>query len=102
MQDVEDMAAPPVQQQTYTELFEQTFNKNHPQSKEGFVVANAPWEKKKRGGHGGARGGGGNFNNEGNGEPAPNTASHEDFPGFGAEPVQNDVPAASSAWNQYR
>lgn len=87
---------PPVQQKTYTEIFEQTFSKNNPQSKEGFVVANAPWEKKKRGG------GRGNFNPEGNGEGAPNTASHEDFPGFGSEPVMNEAPAASSAWNQYR
>lgn len=92
MQDVGDMA-PPVQQKTYTEIFEQTFNKNSPQNKEGFVVANAPWEKKKRGG-------GRNMHNEGNGEAAPNTASHEDFPGFGAEPVMND--AAASAWTQYR
>lgn len=80
MQDVGDLAPVP-QSTTYTEIFEQTF-KN--QNKTGFVVANAPWEKKKGGGD------------------APNTASHEDFPGIGSNDVSNDKPVASSAWNQYR
>jgi len=69
---------------TYTELFEQTFSKTNQNNKAGFVVANAPWEKKNKG-------------------PAPNTASHEDFPGFGSESIVNDVPpSTTSAWNQYR
>lgn len=84
LQDVADVA-PMAPQKTYTEIFEQTFSKTNQNSKEGFVVANAPWEKKKKGG-----------------VPAPNTASHEDFPGFGPEPIVNDAPSGASAWNQYR
>lgn len=91
MQDVSDLAPVSHQSTTYTEIFEQTF-KN--QNKSGFVVANAPWEKKKGGGGGGSNAGNG-------GGDAPNTASHEDFPGFGSNDV-NDAPVASSAWNQYR
>ena len=93
MQDVSDLAPIP-QSTTYTEMFEQTF-KN--QNKAGFVVANAPWEKKKGGGGGGhGRHGGGSA------EAAPNTASHEDFPGFGSNDVNDAPQVAPSAWNQYR
>lgn len=96
MQDVADLA-PVTQNTTYTEIFEQTF-KNNKNNEAGFVVNNAPWEKKGKGGKGGA-----------NNANAPNTASHEDFPGFGGA-GSNDggnvaATAASvgaSAWNSYR
>jgi len=86
LQDVADLA-PVSNHTTYTEIFEQTFKNKDATNRDGFVVQGAPWQKK-------------------GGKNAPNTASHEDFPGFGsndaAAPAVDPKPSAGSAWTQYR
>jgi predicted RNA-binding protein YlqC (UPF0109 family) len=91
---LQDEVIPVPKQNTFTQMFAQ-MGKPSSAGPRSFVVKNAPWENSKGGGKGGNA-------SAGNGAPAPNTMSQQDFPDMaGGANVKNDQPL-DSVWASRR